>query len=321
MDRRAFIGTLTGGLLAPLFAAEAQSPRIGYLSASSAEAGSALSQTFADSLREFGWTAGKNVAIEYRFADNKFERMADLLADLIGARVNVIVASGPAARAARQATATVPIVMIATADPVKFGLVESLAHPGGNVTGLAWPLVEWGKWLELARELVPGGSRLSIIANPMNTTYADYVSQNEAAAEKLGIKLQILPVASAGEFPAAFASIKQAKAAALVTGPDALYATHGGKLSELALTHRVPYIASLRTAAEAGALLSYGVDLSYMWRRAAMYADRILRGTRPGELPVEQPSKYELIINLKTAKALGLTIPPSLLQRADQVIE
>jgi putative ABC transport system substrate-binding protein len=300
VNRHAFLRTVSGSLLVGPLAAEAQAPRIGYLSASSAEAGGSLSQTFAETLREFGWTTGKNVSIEYRWADNKFERMADLLADLIGARVNLIVASGPAARAARQATATVPIVMIATADPVKFGLVQSLAHPGGNVTGLAWPLVEWGKWLELARDLVPAGSRLSIIANPMNTTYADYVSQNEAAAEKLGIKLQILPVATAA---------------------DALYATHGGKLSELALTHRVPYIASFRTAAEAGALLSYGVDLSYMWRRAAMYADRILRGTRPADLPVEQPSKYELIINLKTAKALGLTVPPSLLQRADQVIE
>jgi putative ABC transport system substrate-binding protein len=211
--------------------------------------------------------------------------------------------------------------MIATADPVKFGLVESLAHPGGNVTGLAWPLVEWGKWLELARDLVPSLSRLAIIANPTNTTYADYVSQNEAAAEKLEIKLQILPVASAEDFPAAFASMKQAKATAVVTGPDALDATHGAKLSELALAHRVPYIASLRTAAEAGALLSYGVDLGYMWRRAAMYADRILRGTRPADLPVEQPSKYELIINMKTARAIGLTIPAALLQRADQVVE
>src|SRR5262245_5440426 len=211
--------------------------------------------------------------------------------------------------------------MIASADPVKFGLIESLAHPGGNVTGLAWPLVEWGKWLELARDVVPAGSRLAIVANPTNTTYADYVSQNQAAAETLGIKLQILPVASVGEFPTAFTSIKQAKAAALVTGPDALYATYGAKLSELALTHRVLYIASFRTAAETGAMVSYGVDLRYMWRRAAMYADRILRGARPGDLPVEQPSKYELIINLKTAKALGLTIPPSLLQRADQVIE
>jgi putative ABC transport system substrate-binding protein len=317
MDRRAFLATLAGGLLA----AEAQVPRIGYLSASSAEAGRASSQTFAESLRGFGWTAGKNVAIEYRWADNKFERMADLLAGLIRSKVDLIVASGPAARAARQATATVPIVMIATADPVKFGLVESLAHPGGNVTGLAWPLVEWGKWLELARELVPAGSHLAIIANPKNTTYADYISENEAAAEKLGVKLQVLPIASAEELPAAFASIRQAKAAALVTGPDALYATHAGKLSELALTHRVPYIASFRTAAEAGALVSYGVDLSYMWRRAAMYADRILRGARPADLPVEQPSKFELVINLKTAKALGLTIPSALLARADQVIE
>jgi putative ABC transport system substrate-binding protein len=321
MDRRTFLGTLAGGLVAAPLAVEAQAPRIGYLSASSEEAGSALSQTFAESLRGFGWAAGKNITIEYRWADNKFERMADLLADLIGARVDLIVASGPAARAARQATAAVPIVMIASADPVKFGLIESLAHPGGNATGLAWPLVEWGKWLELARDLVPAGSRLAIIANPMNTTYADYVSQNHAAAEKLGIKLQVLPVASVAEFPAAFASLKQAKAAALVTGPDALYATYGAMLSELALMHRVPYIASFRTAAEAGALLSYGVDLSYMWRRAAMYADRILRGTRLADLPVEQPSKYELIANLKTAKALGLSIPPSLLQRADQLIE
>src|SRR5262245_12770918 len=326
MDRRAFFGALAGSVLAARRGAEAQAAgklhRIGYLGNSDTGPAVSLRDAFVDELRRRNWIEGRNIVIEYRWARGRPERFPELASELVRSNVEVIfAASGPAARSARQATERIPIVMTATADPVKFGLANSFAHPGGNVTGVALPIIDWGKWLEFAREAVPGALRVAVIANPENPTYADYVAQNEAAAQSLGLRLQLLPVARLDELPAAFAAMKQERASALVVGPDALYSPRMTEVIDQAFTNRLPVIAAVPQAADIGALISYGPDYSHMWLRGATYVDRILKGAKPADLPIEQPNKFELVINLKTAKTLGLTIPPSLLQRADQVIE
>jgi putative ABC transport system substrate-binding protein len=235
--------------------------------------------------------------------------------------VDLIVAvSTNAVTAAKNATNSIPIVMLSGPDPVKFGLVASLAQPGANVTGVAFPTIDWGKWLELVRESFSGASRVAVIANPSNRLYADYVAQNEAAAKLLGLRLQMLPVARAEQFDEAFVAIKREKADALVVGPDGLYISRMREISDRASTSRLPLIGPNRLAAELGALIGYGYDFRSNWRGAAVYIDRILRGAKPSDLPVEQPNKFELVVNLKTAKALGITIPQSVLLRADEVI-
>ena len=326
MDRRAFIVTLAGGLLAAPVAVEGQPAakphRIGYLGNSDTGPAVPVRDAFVDELRRQDWIEGRNIVIEYRWARGRPERFPELASELVRLNVEVIFAgSGPAARAARQATERIPIVMTATADPVKFGLANSFAHPGGNVTGVALPIIDWGKWLEFAREAVPGASRVAVIANPENPTYADYVAQNEAAAQRLTLRLQLLPVARWEELSAAFAAMKQERASALVVGPDALYSPRMKEVIDQAFANGLPVIAAVPQAADVGALITYGPDYRHMWLRAATYVDKILKGAKPADLPIEQPNKFELVINLKTAKALGLTIPPSLLQRADQVIE
>ena len=237
--------------------------------------------------------------------------------------VDVIVslAGATPTNAARRATATVPIVFIYAADPVRFGLVASLARPGANVTGIAAPPVTWGKYLELARDAVSGATRVAVIANPQNQTCADYVTQNEAAAKRLGLALQLIPVARADALPNAFAAMKRERAAVLVFGPGGLYFSHVREIIERARAGRLPAIAPFLFAAELGALAAYGADARIAWHRAAFYVDRILMGAKPAELPVEQPDRFTLIINLKIAKALGVTILQSLLLRADEVIQ
>jgi len=245
-----------------------------------------------------------------------------LASELVALNLDLIVAAGVSAvQAAKNATDSTPIVMVTAADPVKFGLVASLARPGGNVTGTALPPIDWGKWLELAREVVPGASRVAVIANPSNRVYADYVVQNEAAAKRLRLRLQMLPVARAEQLDEAFVAIKRERADALVFGPDALYTSRMQEISDRASTSRLPLIGPNRRAAELGALIGYGYDFRSNWRRAPAYIDRILKGAKPGELPVEQPNTFELVVNLKSAKALGITIPQSVLLRADEVIQ
>ncbi|MDM0047572.1 ABC transporter substrate-binding protein [Variovorax sp. J22R115] len=280
-------------------------------------------QFFVTALRDLGWIEGKTVTFDYRWAEQHYDRFPALASELVGLGVDLIVVTAgvTAALATKQATTTIPIVAVLIADPVKFGLVASFAHPGGNITGIAQPLAVWGKWLELAREAVPGAMRIAVIGNPTNIVYADYVAQNEAAARQLGLKLQMIPVARADDLAPAFEAMKVAHAEALVVGTDGVYFVNLREIVERARANRLPLIGAFRNAADMGALVTWSFDIRYAFRRAATYADRILRGTLPAELPVEQPSRFELVINLKTAKGLGLTIPQSMLLRADQVIQ
>jgi len=275
-----------------------------------------------EGLRALGWVEGRNLKIEYRSAENRPERHDKLARELVALSVDLIVAiSTNAVTEAKTATSSIPIVMLSGYDPVKFGLVASLGRPGGNVTGVAFPTIDWGKWLELVRETLSSATRVAVIGNPSNRLYGDYVAQNEAAAKLLGLRLQMLPVARAEQFDETFVAIQREKADALVVGPDSLYISRMQEISDRASTSRLPLIGPDRRAAEMGALIGYGYDGRDIWRRLPVYIDRILRGAKPSDLPVEQPNKFELVVNLKTAKALGLTIPQTLLQRADAVIQ
>lgn len=286
------------------------------------DAAAAPINAMVEGLRDLGWVEGRNLQIEYRSADNRPELFDELARELVASNVDLIVAATvAAATAAKNATKSTPIVMVSALEPVKFGLIASLARPGANVTGTTLPPIDWGKWLELARESVPGASRVAIIANPSNPVYADYVAQNEAAAKRLGLQVQIVRVASAEQFDEAFIAMKRGKADVLVVGPDSLYVARMRQISEMALTRRLPFVGPNRVAAENGALIGFGYDFRINWRRTAVYIDRILKGAKPSDLPVEQPTKFLLVINTKTAKGLGLTISPSLLLRADEVIQ
>ena len=327
-SKRAFIALAGAMVLCVGLPIRAQSDtklrRIGFLGVSrEADQSLGTTQAFVDALRELGWTAGRNVDFEYRWSDQRNDRLPALAADLIRSNVDVIVVASGATgtKAAKEASSSVPIVMAVVADPVRFGLIASFARPGGNVTGLALPLVDWGKWLELAREAVPDAKTIAVIANSTNIVYADYVKQNEKAAQRLGIQLQILPVTSVDDLADAFAAMKRERANVLVVGPDSLFISSMQRIVDLAQADRVPLIAPARPFAERGATISFGTNLNYVFRRAATYVDKILRGMRPADLPVEQPERFELVVNLKAAKAIGLTIPQSLLVRADEVIE
>ena len=328
IGRRRFIGGIGFGLFAAPIMIRAQQPpkvhRIGCLIPfrGTVDLEAATIGAMIEGLRDLGWVEGRNLKIEYRSAENRLELYDTLARELVALNLDLIVAAGVSAvQAAKNATDSTPIVMVSAADPVKFGLVASLARPGGNVTGVSIPPIDWGKWLELAGASVPGALRVAVIANPSNRVYADYVAQNEAAAKRLGLRLQMLPVARAEQLDEAFVAIKREKADALVVGPDALYISRMQEISDRASTSRLPLIGPYRRAAELGALIGYGYDFRSNWRRAAAYIDRILKGAKPGDLPVEQPNTFELVVNLKSAKALGIAIPQSLLLRADEVIQ
>jgi putative ABC transport system substrate-binding protein len=274
-------------------------------------------------LRELGYVEGQNIALEPRWAEGKYDRYPALAADLVRSKVDVIVAwSGPATKAAQAATRTIPIVMSLVNDPVGSGLVASLARPGGNVTGttITAPDVV-GKRLELLKEVVPKVSRVAVLQHPDNPASASMVREAEAAARALGVRLQILGVRNSAEIDSAFAAMTKERAGAFLYLPDAIFDNQQRQILELAAKRRLPAVVGNRQYAEAGGLVAYGADFLDLERRAATYVDKILKGARPADLPIEQPTKFELVINLKTAKALGLTIPPSLLLRADQVIE
>jgi putative ABC transport system substrate-binding protein len=330
VDRRAFIGTLTGGLLAAPLAAEAQQaakvPRIGYLALNLA-ASPHLHEAFRQGLRDLGYVEGRNVVIEYRDAEGKFERLPALAAELVALKVDVIVAAAgtPLALAAKQATRTLPIVFIAVADPVTSGLVTSLARPGGNVTGLtnvAPDLV--GKGLELIKQAVPGVSRVAVLWQPgavPERTAKNMLKEAEVAARALGVRLQVVEARGPDDFDRAFSEITRARASALTVFGSSMFFSERRRLVDLAAKNRLPAVYQWREGVDAGGLMAYGPNIPDLFRRAAGYVDKILKGAKPADLPIEQPTKFELVINLKTAKALGLTIPQSLLQRADQVIE
>ena len=330
MDRRAFLAGAVALLAAPL-AAEAQQAakiaRIGYLSPNLATSPH-LREAFRQGLRDLGYVEGRNVVIEYRDAEGKgVERFPALAAELVALKVDVIFVGGGTrvVLAAMQATKTIPIVFASVADPVGSGLVTSLARPGGNVTGLSGLTSELvGKCLEHLKQAVPGVSRVAILWRPgalPERTEKEMLKGVDVAARALGVRLQFVEVRGPENFDRAFSEMTRARAGALTLLPSNMFLREHGRLVDLAARYRLPTVYPWRDVVDAGGLMSYGASLTDSSRRAATYVDRILKGAKPGDLPVEQPTKFDLVINLKTAKTLGLTIPPSLLQRADQVIE
>jgi putative ABC transport system substrate-binding protein len=279
---------------------------------------------FVHGLRNLGWVEGKNIVIEHRSAEGRADRLPDLAADLVRVKVDVILTgSTPAALAARKATGTIPIVMGTSGDPVRLGLVASLARPGGNVTGLAYDegLQSVVKMLELLKETIPNARRVAVLWNPGNQAHVAATRELSSAARSRGIQLQLVEARGPKDFDAAFAGMSRERAGAVMVITEAVFTRHLRELRDLAAKSRLPVMYGQRLYPEAGGLMSYGVDLRDSFRRAAAYVDKILKGARPGDLPIEQPTKYELVINLKTAKALNLTIPQSVLVRTDQFID
>ena len=328
MDRRTFLFVFSLGVLSAPLAADAQPTgkvyRIGYLAAGSAIASQLPVEAFREGLRGLGLVEGQNIVIDYRFAEGRFDRLPDLAAELVRLRVDVIMAGPtPPAVAAKNATGTIPIVMAGVGDPVELGLIASLARPGGNVTGLSFSVGMdiFGKGLELLREVVPKFRRVAILSNPANPSHALAITNVKAAAGSLGVQLQLLEAREPNQFDGAFAAMAKERVDALLVVADGMFIFHRARLADLAAKNRVPSMHGVRENVEAGGLMSYGPSTVAAWRRAAFFVDRILKGTKPADLPVEQPTKFELVINLKTAKVLGLTVSPSLLARADEVIE
>lgn len=321
--------SLTISLFVASLAADAQQPgkvwRIGYMSVPSRQSAEDLIQIFLQALRERGWVEGQNLLIEWRWAEGKLERLPDFAAELVRLNVDLIVApQPPSALAAKNATRTIPIVFMFSGDPVAEGLVASLARPGGNATGLTFtPTLDiLGKQLELLKETVPKASRVAVLWNAARAAVqAPALSEVERAARSLGLELQVLGVQGPEDFDRVFKAMTRERANALFVLADSMLWLHRQRLAHLAATHRLPSMHSQREHVESGGLMAYGVNLAWHLRRAAFYIDRILKGTKPADLPVEQPSKFELVINLKTAKVLGLTIPQTVLLRADRVIE
>ena len=314
-------------LLAVAAIAEAQQakkvPRIGYLTGSSPSARSARIEAFGQGLRELGYVEGKNIVIEYRYAEGKLDRMTELAADLVRLNVEVIVTGGPlVTRAAKEATTTIPIVMTQDADPVGSGFVASLARPGGNITGLSTLSPEInGKRLELLKEIVPKLSRVAVLGTSTRPGTAQELKEVELAAGAFGVKLQYLDVLDPKDIETAFrAASKERVDAVLMLVSGGVVDAHRTTIVELAVKTRLPVIYGTggRAFVEADGLMTYGVNINDLDRRAATYVDKILKGTKPADLPVEQPTKFEFVINLKAAKQIGLTIPPNVLARADQ---
>ncbi len=325
IDRREFIGALTGGLLAAPLAAEAQQTgkiyRIGFLGTATRSLMSTWLTAFREGLRERGYVEGESVAIEYRWGEGQPERFPGLAAELVKLQVDVIVTSGPqAVRAVQHATNTIPIVMAVIQDPVEMGFVASLARPGGNITGLSFQDSQLvSRCLQLLKEAIPDVSRVAALWDP--TGDPAHLRAVETAARSLGLILQILEVRVPEDLAQAFEAAKQKRAQALLQLASPLLAAHRERVLALSAKNRLPAMCQERTFVVDGCLMAYGPSFVEMFKRAAYYVDRILRGAKPADLPVERAATFELAINLKTAKALGLTIPPSLLQRADQVIE
>ena len=326
MNRRAFVTGL-GAVLAAPHAVEAQRspvPRIGYLGNSSPSLEPDLVDAFRQGLREFGYAEGQNISIEYRWAEGRYERFPALVAELVRHKVDVIVTAGtPGALAAKKATKTIPIVIAVAGDAVGAGLVDSLARPGGNVTGSTTIVQELeGKRLELLKEIIPRLSRVAVLTNPANPLDPIVLKQTQLAASALHLKLEpIVGVKRVAELDGAFATISRGRPDGLVLLADRFLLAERVRIVELAEQRRLPTMYPYMEMVKAGGLMSYSPSYPDLFRRAASFVDKILKGAKPADIPVEQPTKYELVINVKTAKALGLTIPPSLLLRADQVIE
>ena len=321
-SRRVFVRALGGGLLVAPLAAEAQPvpkvPRVGILAQNSP-----LWEEFRQGLRDLGYAEGRTILIEYRWGEGSDEGFPRLATDLVRLGPDVIVTWGtPSTSAAKNATKTVPIVMVGSGDPVGTKLIASLARPGGNITGSSAhnPGLE-AKRLELLKEIVPRLSQVAVLWNPANPLHDGLVREAKDTASRLGVRLELVGVKSSTEFDAAFAAMEKKRPDGLVVMGDIFFYSHRTRIVEFATKNHLPAVFTLRGFADAGGLLAYGASYPAMFRRAANYVDKVLKGEKPADLPVEQPTKFELVINLKTAKALGLRIPPSLLARADQVIE
>ncbi len=326
-NRRKLLVTLGAGALA--FAAppgsfgqqQGKVWRVGILSPTSASLSSPNTGAFLKGMRELGYVEGKNLVIEWRFADGKLERLPDLAAELVQLKVDIIVTAGATAiSAAQKATTTIPIVMASTGDPVGSGFVKSLARPGGNITGLSNMAGDIAaKFIDLLRSVVPKLSRVAMLTP--STTYGELSKSVQAAAQKAGVKTLVAEASTPQEIENAFSMMVREKADAVFVGSPTVFAQQHRQIAELALKYRMPSLFQDRVTVEAGGLMSYGQKLTDSYQRSATYVDKILKGAKPGDLPVEQPVSFELVVNLKTAKALGLTIPQSLLLRADEVIQ
>ena len=327
VKRRDFLIAGAALLAAPL-AAEAQQAgkifRIGYLSAPTRESVESILQAFLGALRELGWIEGRNIVIEYRWAEGDLERLPGLAEDLVRRNVDVIVApAASAALAAKHATSTIPIVMIFPNDPVGQGLVSNLRRPGGNVTGTTnIPISDMlGKRLQILKEAVPNATRVAIVYDPTDQVFSPPMKGFEGAARSLGIQLQYVEARGPKDFDGAFAAMEQQRANALLVAGGTTFLINRTRFNELALKRRLPTMFSVREGVEAGGLVAYGVNMIDFVGRSAAYVDKILKGAKPADLAIEQPTKFELIINLKAANALGLRIPQSVLARADEVIQ
>ena len=326
MTKFILVCLITSGLLITAPPLHAQQPgkilRIGILLPSSASLNSARVEAFRQRLRELGYVEGKNIVLEYRYAEGKLERLPDLAAELVRLKVDVIVTTGPGILPAKKATPAIPIVFAAAPDPVGAGIVSSLARPGGNITGLTAMAPDLdGKRLELLKEAFPKVVRVAFLWGPGSVRGNLALTDMEAPAKALGVNLQSLPVGSLDAFDSAFARAKREGAQALITTLTALINTQQRQVLDFAAKNRLPAMYHTSEFVEAGGLMSYGPNYTDSWRRAADYADKILKGVKPADLPIEQPKKFDLIINLKAAKQIGLTIPPNVLARANKVIK
>ena len=330
MDRRTFIGGVAFGVFAAPLAIRAQQTgkvyRIGFLGPANASSWASYIAALRQGLRELGYEEGKNLVIEYRWAEENLDRLPALASELVGLKVDLIVTDGtPGSRAAKQATTTIPVVIAAVGDPVRSGLVASLARPGGNLTGNS--IVEADlvlKRLQLVKEVIPNASRLGFFYVPGTQIGAAAEASARVVddtAVSLGMRVHRFSIGEPTDLAGAFATMVKEGTDALVVRPDALLVVHFGEIARLAVQHRLPTIGSAEQFVEAGGLFAYGVSLVETYRHAAVYVDKIVRGAKPADLPIEQPTKYVLAVNLKTAKALGLTVPQSLLLRADEVIQ
>ncbi len=327
ITRRKFVFALGAGALAAPLACFAQPQRskvarIGLLEAGSASSSVSRREALIAGLRELGYVEGKNIIIEYRWAEGKYERLPGLAAELVQMKVDVIVASSAVAiRAAQQATTTIPIVMVGTSDPVSSGFVASLARPGRNITGLSNMNVDVSvKYLELLRAAVPKLSRVTVLVNPANPGHPEFLKRIQAAGKTNSVTISPAQAGTVSQIEAAFAAMKQERAGALIVLPDQFFGSQARRIAELAAQHRLPTMFGGLESVQSGGLMGYGQNGAENYYRAATYIDKILKGAKPGDIPVEQPTKFELVINMKTAKALGLTMQ-DLLFRADKVIE
>jgi putative ABC transport system substrate-binding protein len=326
MDRRAFITVVSGSMLAALFVAEAQQAgkvyRVGFLGSTSPSGYASQVEAFRGELRDLGYVEGQNLVIEFRWAQGKNERLPELAKELVRLKPDVLVAHGaPGALAVKRASDTIPIVLGVVGEAVEIGAVEGVARPGGNVTGSSMFLPELNaKRLEILKEALPRLSRVGVLLKLENPVNGPMLRAMEHTAQALKIELQSFEVRDPVDFDNAVSALVRRNAGAIAVQEEAMLIAHGGRIADLAKKYQVPTIGFVEYA-RAGGLLAFGVNFPELWRRAASFVDKILRGAKPADLPIEQPTKFELVINLRTAKALGLTIPPSLLLRADQVIE